>query len=403
MKTNITKYGGISPTSNIDVRIKQKKTMIERYGVEYTGNSSELMNKSFTTRYDKYKNHIKERYRSLKIVNILKEGELEIECDKCNNNYIIRTELLSLRVFRYNVTPCLICNPLSKYGDTKENEIFDYISNLGVNIIKGDRKILSGKEIDIYLPELKIGFEFNGLYWHSELHKEKTYHIDKKVKCLSKEINLIHIWEDDWIYKKDIVISRINNLLNINTNKIMARKCEIKMVDNKSSKTFLEKNHLQGSIYSSYNIGLYYKDELVSLMTFGKLRRSLGQSKKNGWELYRFCSKLNTTIIGGFSRLLKYFESEIKPSILLTYANRDWSIRYNNVYEKNGFSFENETNINYWYFTTDSKRKHRFQFRKDKLIKDGFDPEKTEIEIMRERGYNRVFDCGNLKYIKTYI
>jgi hypothetical protein len=399
-QTNIIRYGSSSPTMNDEVRLKQKNTMLERYGVEYSGNSSELMNKSFITRYDKYSKHISERYKNLKVVNILKEGELEIECDKCGQNYKIRTELLSLRLFRYKVNPCLICNQLSKYGDTKENEIFNYISSLGIEIIKGDRKILSGKEIDMYLPSNKLGFEFNGLYWHSELHKEKSYHLDKKNRCIDNDINLIHVWEDDWIYKKDIVISRINNLLNINIIKIMARNCEIKKVSSKDSKIFLDENHLQSNIYSSYNIGLYHNNELVSIMTFGKLRRSLGQSNGDGWELYRFCSKLNTSVTGGFSKLLKYFENDINPKMIITYANRDWSVKSNNVYEKNGFGFDSETDINYWYFGSDVKRKHRFQFRKDKLVKEGYDPNKTEVEIMSEVGYNRIFDCGNLKYIK---
>ena len=98
---------------------------------------------------------------------------------------------------------------------------------------------------------------------------------------------------------------------------------------------------------------------------------------------------------------MKYFEINNTPKSLLTYANRDWS--YNdNIYHKNGFEFKGNTEINYWYFNNDIKRKHRYQFRKDKLVKDGFDRNKTEVEIMRDRGYHRIFDCGSLKYIKEY-
>ena len=258
--------------------------MIKKYGVEYTGNSKKLMDKVFNTRFEKYQKLIFSNYKDLKIINIIKEGELEIQCGLCNSNYTIKTELLRLRVMRYNVNPCLICNPLNKYKDTKENEIVDYILSKGIEVIKNDRKILNGKEIDIYIPYLKLGIEFNGLYWHSDIYKDKKYHLNKKKECFNKDVNLIHIWEDNWIYNPDIVKSRINNLLNINMERIMARKCSIKNVSSSESKLFLDKNHLQGNIYSSYNIGLYSDSELVSIMTFGKLRRGLGYIKSDGWE-----------------------------------------------------------------------------------------------------------------------
>lgn len=401
-KTNISKYGFKSPTLNPDIKNKQTNTMLSKYGVKFTGNSDELMSKVFSSRFENYKKLIYENYKKLNIINIIEEGLIEIKCERCNNNYIIRNELLRLRFFRYNVNTCLYCNPLNMYKDTKENEVRDFIVNSGVCIVNSDRRILNGKEIDIYLPDHKIGIEFNGLYWHSDLHKDKKYHIDKKNNCLKNDINLIHIWEDDWLYKEEIVKSRISNILNLNQYRIMARKCILKEVSSKDAKKFLDENHLQGNINSSYRIGLYFNNELVSIMTFGKLRRSLGNvNLNNSWELYRFCSKLNTNVIGSFSKLLKSFEINNTPKSLLTYANRDWS--YNdNIYHKNGFEFKGNTEINYWYFNNDIKRKHRYQFRKDKLVKDGFDRNKTEVEIMRDRGYHRIFDCGSLKYIKEY-
>jgi len=399
-ETNIIKYGTSSPTLNEEVRTKQKNTMLERYGVKYSGNSDVLLSKSMKTRYESYSNHIQEIYKDLKVIKIIKEGELEIQCDECKKNYKIRTELLRLRFFRYKVNPCLICNPINSC-DGKENEIYEFLQSYNLNMIRSDRKILDGKEIDIYLPDQKIGIEFNGLYWHSDIYKDKNYHLDKKLNCSDKGINLIHIWEDDWLYKKEIVKSRLLNLLVINGDNIMARKCVIKNVSRYDSKKFIDENHLQGYVNSSYKIGLYYNDELVSIMTFGKLRRGLGYKNKNGWELYRFCSKLNTNVVGGFTKLLSHFENEVNPNFIITYANRDWSI-YDNVYHKNNFEFAGDTEINYWYFNRDLKRYHRFRFRKDILISEGFDKSKTEYEIMFDRGYNRVFDCGNLKYIKNY-
>jgi len=400
-ETNLKKWGGISPTNNNEVRSKQKNTMFEKYGAEYSGLSSELLNKTLSTRRNQYEIEVKNRFPDLNI-EVIKEGLLSIKCDTCNNDYEIRTPLLRLRYFRYGVSPCLICNPLQSYGKSNENEIINLLDEWNINYIRNDRKILNGKELDIYIPSHKIAIEFNGLWWHSELHKDKKYHLDKKIKCENQNINLIHIWEDDWNSKKDIVISRLKTLLGLYDRKIGARKCIVKEIDAKTSFSFLEENHLQGGINSSIKYGLFYNNELVSVMTFGKLRKGLGQKNTdNKWELYRFCSLKNTLVNGSFSKMLSYFEKNVNPKELLTYANRDWSDR-DNVYEKNGFEFQNYTDINYWYFKDIYKRYHRFQFRKDVLVKSGKDINKTEKEIMYDDGWNIIWDCGNLKFLKKY-
>lgn len=399
--TNIQKYGFVSPSLNQEVENRRKNTMLEKWGVEFSGQNSTLLKKSLSTRFDKYKKQVIETYSDLNIIDIPKEGTLIIKCEKCQNDYEIKTELLRLRHCRYKVVPCLICNPLSSYKYTAQNEIYEFLkSHLpGSTIIRSDRKVLDGKEIDILIPQLNFAIEFNGLYWHSELYKSKEYHLDKKIKCELKGINLIHIWEDDWVYKKDIVKSRIISKIKENTVKIYARKCTIKEVSREMAKKFNNLNHLQGNINASYRIGLFYENELVSLMTFGKYRRSLGrESKNNEWELYRFSSKLGTTVIGGFSKLLKKFKQDNNPSKIITYALRDWSSVSENVYEKNGFKFDNFTPMNYWYFDSSLKREHRFNYRKDKLLKMNHDKNLSEKQIMRNIGWNIIYDTGSIKY-----
>jgi hypothetical protein len=252
-------------------------------------------------------------------------------------------------------------------------------------------------EIDVYIPELKLGFEFNGLYWHSEIYKEKNYHLDKTKLCNDQGISLFHIWEDDWLYKQDIVKSMILNKLGKTLNKIFARKCIIKIVDdNKLVKDFLETNHIQGFVGSKIKIGLFYNDELVSLMTFGNLRKSLGQKSQEGsYELLRFCNKLNTTVVGGASKLFKYFLNNYDVKQVTSYS--DLSRSNGNMYKQLGFTLQHNSDPNYYYII-DGIRKHRFNFRKDKLVKEGADPLKTEIQIMNEKGFYRIFDCGMQKW-----
>jgi len=289
---------------------------------------------------------------------------------------------------------CPKCNRFN----IQQSKIFEFIKENYQETFLNDRKILNGKEIDIYIPELKLGFEFNGLYWHSELYKDRLYHLNKSKDCLNVGIDLFHIWEDDWIYKQDIVKSMIINKLGKTPNKIYARKCTIKEIsDNKLIREFLNKNHIQGFVGSKIKIGLYYNDELISLMTFGNLRKSLGtKSREGSYELLRFCNKLNTNIVGGASKLFKHFLRNYDVKEIISYS--DNSRGQGNLYQQLGFNLISETEPNY-YWIIDGKRHHRFNFRKDKLIKEGADPSKTEIQIMTEKGYYRIFDCGNKKWI----
>ena len=179
---------------------------------------------------------------------------------------------------------------------------------------------------------------------------------------------------------------------------IFGRKCFVKEVSSKNSREFLELNHIQGNVNSSIKLGLYYDDELVSLMTFGGLRKSMGSNHKEGvYELLRFCNKLNSSVIGGADKLLKHFIKTHNPKEIISYADRRWS--QGDLYEKLGFSKSNISKPNYFYINN-TKRENRFTYRKDVLVKQGYSNDKTEHEIMLERGIYRVYDCGNLKYIK---
>ena len=183
------------------------------------------------------------------------------------------------------------------------------------------------------------------------------------------------------------------------SSKIYARKCKIKEISNNEQiRNFLNNNHLQGFVGSKIKIGLFYEDELVSMMTFGLLRKFMGQKTIEGsYEMLRFCNKLNTNVVGGASRLFKYFIENYSPKEVISYADRSWS--QGHLYEKLKFKLEHKTPPNYYYVIDKLYRKHRFNFRKDKLIREGADPNKTEHEIMLEKGMFRIYDSGSLKYI----
>jgi len=434
--TNNEKYGVDMPSQLLEFENKKKQTNLEKYGVEYPQQNKEIKNKSYETMIEKYgvktpienveikekikntclsKYGVKNPFCSVDIRKKITENTNKNTIEKYKNEYnivSIDSDNYSIlckkghiyEIYKslfnqrntYNVENCTICNPIGHFSSDSENDILDFIKeNYDGEIIENSRNIINPYELDIYLPELKLAFEFNGVFWHSELYKEKNYHNMKSDLCEKAGIQLIHIWEDDWKHKKEIVKSIILNKLSKIKNKIYARKTIIKEIkDNKLVKNFLNKNHLQGKSNSTIKLGLFYKNELVSLLTLGK-KRLFMNSKSGEYELLRFCNKLNTNVVGGASKLFKYFIKNYKYSEIITYADRSYS--QGKLYESLGFTFISKTSPNY-YYVIDGIRKQRFNFRKDVLVKEGYDPSKTEHEIMLEKKVYRIYNSGNLKY-----
>ena len=387
------KYNADYSFLNDDVKIKIKKTLNDIYGEDNPMKSNIVKKRASDTRI---KNLLK-KYNIINIVNI-ENNIYEFKCDCGEDHNFKLSSILLYNRLKYKTKLCIICNPINSYNNSGfQIKLTEFIqNNYDKKISLNNREIINPNELDIYLPDLKLAFEFNGVYWHNELYKEKNYHLNKTEKCEQQKIQLIHIYEDDWLYKQEIVKSRILNLLG-KSEKIFARKCEIKeIIDNKIIRDFLEKNHIQGFVGSKIKIGLFYNEELISLMTFGSKRKSMGlKSIDESYELLRFCNKLNTNVLGGASRLFKYFIDKYNPNEVISYADRSWS--QGDLYEKLGFNLVHKTEPNY-YYVIDGIRKYRFNFRKDVLVKEGFDKNKSEHDIMLERGIFRIYDSGQLKY-----
>ena len=389
MKLNNLQIHGVEhPSTLLKFRLKQKKTTFTKYGNEYYF-SSDIGKEVLKNVWRKKSLEIVPDFesRGYKFISY-KNREFTLKCPTCNQEFTANKFFLWQRMNKYNVEICPHCNPIDGGLSWKEEELKVFIESLGVEIEQGNRTILDGKEIDIYIPSKKIGFEFNGLYWHSDAYKEKMYHHKKKILAIERGVNLIHIWEDDWNYKNEIVKSRIRAVLGMST-RIYARKCVISEVDSKTSRAFLDQNHIQGHVNSKYKIGLYFEDKLVTLATFGIRNKKM--------ELLRYVNILNHTVVGGFSRLLKHFIKTYSVESIFSYADLDWSMPRDNVYETNGFEFVGNTDPGY-FWVVDGIREYRQKYMKHKLIQEGFDSSKTETEIMHDRGYNKIYNSGNAKY-----
>ncbi len=283
---------------------------------------------------------------------------------------------------------------ITKGRSFAESELTEFLKSLNVNYITSDRTILEGKEVDIYIPEYKIGLEYCGVYWHSEsMGKYPTYHLEKTLGCEAKGIQLLTIFENEWAdpVKREIWKSMIRNRLGKITNKISARLCKFKEIDVKSSREFLESNHLNGFKASRHHYGLLYDNKLVSVMSIGKSYYNAAQN-----EITRFASKININVQGGMTKML----SKIDTSNLITYADRRFSSPLSASYSTY-FSKMSSTNPNWYGIEKGFDLKHRLSYTKDKvksMLGENYDDSLTSYDNMLKIGIDRIWDCGNLKF-----
>lgn len=405
--TNKKKYGVRHHLCSPEIRKKIKDTWINNYGVDNPQKDKHIREKTAQICLERYGHQVpavpicqknNSKYNNQYIPLIDKDSLI-----KMNDFLFLKQEhhdkkksIYSI-AFDLGVSSSCIKNKLDKHEieikhyqySRYEKEIINFI-NVN-NIQTNTRDIIFPLELDIYLPDYKLAVEFNGLYWHSK--HPKNYHLNKTRMCEERGIQLLHIFENEWIdlTKQGVWKSIISGKLGRN-NRVYARKTEVRKInDDKLVKEFINNNHLQGFTGSSIKLGLFYKNELISIMTFGKTRFS----KNYQYEMIRFCNKIFISVIGGASKLYKYFVRNYRPESVVSYADR----RYSNgdLYEKLGFIFSHYSTPNYWYFNNDKKLYSRMKFQKHKLkyLLENFDKNKSEIINMLDNGYLRIFDCGN--------
>ena len=395
------KYGINNAGQLPDHRAKCIETLQKNYGVDHYTKSEEFKDYSSLRRISNWNAVIPESIEFLELTASDEKQRLfsnpnkllKFKCKNCNNFDAIPTETAKWRLLHVG-TLCSKCGNIKK-GSIAENEIRSFIHSLGVNTVDNDRSIIYPREIDILIPSANLGIEFHGLYWHNDLRVEKNVHLEKLNAAKLKNINLVQIFEDEWTHKKDIVKSRLLNLLNKNVQKIHARKCIIKEISYETEREFLESNHIQGHHKSSVKLGMFYGNTLVSVMTFSKPNLAKGQKKEQGfWELLRFCNIKYTTIAGSASRLFSYFVKNYCPSKIVSFADKRWSS--GTLYHTLGFTQHKDSRVNYWYIDQKLiKRIHRFSMRKNKDDIQSI----SEYENRLQQGYLRVWDCGNSKFV----
>lgn len=430
IETNLQKYGVGNPMQNAEIQEKAKQTSLEKYGVDNYAKTEEFRTRYIKTIFEKYgvESYSQTDMHKLRTMKdpskFLDFKEFDVDPAKyisshynkkpglleLANDLGVGTEAVSVRVARAG------CKDLIAYVKSNmERQVVEFIQSLGsdIKIEENTHKVITPKEIDIYLPDYKFGIECNPASTHNstidtwDIEKppmSSSYHKMKTDECEAKGVFLLHIFGYDWIYKQDVIKSMIRNILGKNEFKVYARKCEIKEVSPQDCREFLDTNHRQGSANSPIRLGLYHNDELVSLMTFGKMRGTIGTGSGNlddCYELVRFCSKLNTSVVGGADKLFKHFVKEFHPIRIRSFSDRAHT--RGTLYKKLGFIEITRSNPGYvWVNLFNDRPYHRMNAQKahirEFLNDDTIDLSQAEKQIMETHNYVQVFDSGTITW-----
>ena len=314
---NIKKYGVSSTLAIPEIKSKSHETIMKKYGAWHVTKNKEISNAIYNNTIREYfETHFK--------------GMTIYEISQITNLCLSRVGRI---ILDHNLQDLIKYDPKTSHY---EDDIIEFIKSLGINnIIAGDRTILKPFELDIYLPDHTIAIEFNGTWWHSNKYKPDNYHINKSKAAEALNIRLIHIYEHEWI--NEMMQEKIKSMLKIalgkTDTKIYARQCEIREISNREAKVFNECNHLQGHRAAEITYGLFYKNELVQLMSFGHNYKL----PKDMWEIVRGCPASNNVVVGGVSKLFKHFIKNYNPDKIFSYC--DFNKFDGHGYESLGMKF----------------------------------------------------------------
>lgn len=421
--TNLEKYGVEYITQSQEIQDKIVANNLNKYGVAHPMMLPEFKNKAIQTNFERYgyaypnQSHISHINDWYEFINnpkdfILNHYDTTPRTADIAEYFNVDISTVDAYLNSNNAFDCI-----RRAKSLMEEEVYSYIKSLvpDCRIIENSRTIVTSDErmeLDLYLPDYKFGIECNPTVTHNSTvggpwgsnPKSISYHKHKTDKCEASGIFLYHIFGYEWTHKKDIVKSMIANILGVNT-RIFARKCVITEVSPKEAKLFLQHNHRQGFAPSSIYLGLKYNDELFALMSFGKMRHTIGEDKSdtsNCYELVRFCTKLNTTVVGGADKLFKAFIRKYNPIEIRSFSDRAHA--KGTIYQKLGFTELRRSDANYvWVNVATDKAYHRISAQKrnlKKFLKDNnIDLSQSERTIMTEHGFVQVYDSGTITWV----
>ena len=412
---------------------KRRQTCLDEYGIESIANLKSVREKIKQTNLDRYgkttivateesqiKRRLAEKRKSWKyfnetmhdIIPLFTEDEFissindkenrlwKWKCKKCG--YEFEHTWRNWKNIR-----CCKCHPHNFRG--MQTEIEDFVRSIcnGHEIRRDCKNLLkNSRQVDIYIPDLSLAIEFNGLVWHSvdtrfysSNNITRLYHQDKSIECYENDVQLIHIFEDEWLNNPQLCKSKLKKIIcPSNIKHIDRHKCIITdKIDDFTKKLMLDKYSFDGNDGSSVQYGLTYKNHLVAMMTFSKTRHC----KDYQWQILNYV-ELNSFIVdNGFKILLDEFIKNFNPSSICLYASFDWTTKrtYEQYLDFVGFKSPRL----YWIY--ERNRIKGTSINRENAIKllNGYDASKSFVENMNSNKYYRIYDSGTILFEKHFI
>ena len=395
IKTCLERYGTEAPYLSGVIREKGKQTCLERYGVENPTQNKEIRQKLRQTCLERYgTTTYAESLLDENVIPLLSNKEW---CEENIKDYTIQEISLNLGcsthvVRRYFKIHKINPNIVRPFTSAAQREIARTLITNNIEFTENDRSILKTQDVDIFIPELMIAIEYDGIYFHTEntYKRHKSYHANKTNKCKEKGIDLLHIWSNDWLYNKEAVKAKILRKCGVFTEELLAISCNIRIINQEQFKQFNLSNSIQEE-HPSKIYGLFNTHEMVCCLGINK-------STNENCEISCYITKQHTHVIGGFGVLLNYMIKDINPTIVYFNVDKRWGID-RELLESN-FQLNKERPPTYYYINL----KHntdillsKYKFQKNKLhnLLEKFDPTLTEWENMKSNKYDRIWDCGH--------
>jgi hypothetical protein len=375
---------------------KRENTMIDRYGKSVYVNVPEFREKTLITTIEKYGTPHRRQAKYIDIIDKINDPQFLL-----NQHLIEKKSFVQISAELGGIHSSALIKKCKQHDSTfvpqrfftscGHNQISSFLSSLNINHINNDRTLIAPLELDIYIPEHKLAIEYCGLYWHSEQRgKTRQYHKTKHDLCKKTGVQLLTIFEDEWVDKRMQVQRKLIHLLNISQSNVYARNTKCIVLTTQEKDQFFNVNHIQGSGPGSITYGLAYNNETVAAISFIK-------QANNQFVLNRYATSIH--VIGGFSKLLKHFQLNNYWNQIISFADQRWSD--GKLYSTTGWELDTIIPPDYYYSPDCITRSHKFNYRRKNLHKllKHFDPDMSEVENCRANDVLRLWDCGKMRFV----
>lgn len=406
LQTNLKKYGVKNYAQSAEFKTKSKETFLQKYGVTNPSKSAAIQSKKVETSNLRYgAGNYSQSHLSSETISLISDKDSFQEFSKGKTVWQVADELgMSysgpIKVAeRLGIENIFVRSTRSQY-EVKMRTLLDEV---GLPYVINSKSIIPPLQLDFYIPSVNLAIEVGSMWFHCETssNRGRKYHYNKWVKCRDLGITLLQYFDDDIIESWDIIQSKIRRLCGKRSINIGARKLSVTdQVQPDHERSFLELNHLQGSNFKRNRVyGAYYGNELMAIMTL--------MTRGNTAEIVRYCSDIRFGFPGLFTKMLtRFLRDEDFNGVITSFSDN----RHSNgrLYKSAGFVLDNITPPGYSYTKNWLRRENRMQYQKHLLAgKFGLDQQyvdsKTEWEIMREQGYDRLWDAGQSKWIKHIV